>query len=414
MIPKTPWLLLPLALAGCQALPTVVAEPPPAFMIGDAGRVRAHLLSVPPASRLAAGSADRPAIAWNAAANEFLVAWVVPGTEYPIQSALYAQRVGPDGGLRGPTVLVDDDTKLGGHVEVGLAYDGHHHEYLAVWGEVGGGPASDNAVGQRLTATGTPTGPKLDLGSHGAGYDARPAVAYDPRDDRYLVVSTETVSTVPGGTSIPTSVPLPIGMWALYGDTSGTTLAWDAATDGFVGAGASPEVTPDILVARRFTSTGVTTAAGTLTTAGAHPAIAYSTKDHAYVLAYDAAGPGGRDVYARRLAPAGTPSAATALGVGVAAGTQMAPALAYNQGYDRFLVDWTDARGDSLIFGQRVGAATPGLYLLGTNAGLDPAADAAPKGAPAIAYSETSHAFLTAYTVAELDHTYVMGKLAAP
>lgn len=138
------------------------------------------------------------------------------------------------------------------------------------------------------------------------------------------------------------------------------------------------------LISRRLTSDGALIGGPTsVATTGANPSIAYRSKDRADTVVYDTPSPlGDRNVFARRLTPAGAPYAATALGVAAATNDQQAHALAYNFTFNRFLVVWTDARATSAIYGQRMGhmPPSPGLYLSGLNFNLNASDDGAPKG----------------------------------
>jgi hypothetical protein len=143
--------------------------------------------------------ADRPAVAYDAASNEFLAVWHgdldngvgsgeseifgrrVSAGGVPVGSAVRISHQGPDGDL-------ESDAE-----EPAIAADSDNGEYLVVW--QGNGPAQEIEIyGQRLTAAGAEVGTD-DARFSNQGPPGNPdfyadtsAVAYNPRGQQFLAV----------------------------------------------------------------------------------------------------------------------------------------------------------------------------------------------------------------------------------
>jgi hypothetical protein len=151
----------------------------------------------------ASGWASSPAVAYNLTNHEYLVVWygcddtapLVPG-EYEI----FGQRVGVAGDLVGaPSFRISDVGPDGSsQFRAGfpdVAYNSNDNEYLVVWIADDSIGNENDIYGQRIDGV---TGAELgtndfrisDMGSDGDTnyFGVYPAVAYDPNNNRYLVV----------------------------------------------------------------------------------------------------------------------------------------------------------------------------------------------------------------------------------
>ena len=144
--------------------------------------------------------AYRPAVAFNSQDNEYLVVWCGDDSIAPLvdgEYEIFGQRVDAATGVeisadfRISTMGPDWDTAYGAF-DPAVAYNSQANEYLVVWvGDDNTYPLADEefeVFGQRLDATGNPVGTN-DFRISGMTYDADdPAVAYNSRDNEYLVV----------------------------------------------------------------------------------------------------------------------------------------------------------------------------------------------------------------------------------
>ena len=132
-----------------------------------------------------------PDLAYNAAANEYLVAW-----EYEYSSDdhdIYIRRVRSDGAVIGPEIAVATSSSFESNPAV--AYSESDSEYLIVWErQVGSGPGSHvDVYAQRLDVDATPLGQPVAVGI-GLLDQLAPAVAHDSMNNRYLVVWQDEVT----------------------------------------------------------------------------------------------------------------------------------------------------------------------------------------------------------------------------
>lgn len=116
------------------------------------------------------------AIAYNPDGDQFLV---VATTYQGVLAQIYAS----DGVPKGSAIRVSATP----YVEnPDVAYSTTRHEYMLVWGQVGG-TTQEHIYGQRLNQLGVLQGSIFPVSTMPADKD-RPAIAYNPFDDEYLVV----------------------------------------------------------------------------------------------------------------------------------------------------------------------------------------------------------------------------------
>ena len=119
---------------------------------------------------------DELSAAYNQATNEYLVTGR--------GSSILGRRISDTGSLLGDSEIVVNTTGVGapnGHV----AYNPNTNEYLATWADV----VTRDLRGQRISSAGGLLGPVILISpSLGSSPPTRPDMAFDPGNDRYLVV----------------------------------------------------------------------------------------------------------------------------------------------------------------------------------------------------------------------------------
>jgi hypothetical protein len=125
-----------------------------------------------------------PEVAYNSQQQEYLVVW---WNDRPGNDDIYGQRVSKTGALVGPYFAIAYGTgyeREWAHV----ACNSQQNEYLVTWYQHDSGNVY-SVLGQRLSAIGQPQGGAISVAVGTSSLDYyHPSVAYDPTDDKYLVV----------------------------------------------------------------------------------------------------------------------------------------------------------------------------------------------------------------------------------
>ena len=148
-----------------------------------------------------------PAVAFNAANNEFLVTWDDPGDRGGV---IYGQRVrGSDGVLQGVNFPIGS---IYGGIRSAVAWSPASHCYLvAFWGP-GPGGAAPEVYFQRVSAVGGLLGTNVNL-SNDLVFSGYPAVAWAGSGDQFLVTWDNEDGNIRGwrvraGSGAPQGVPI--------------------------------------------------------------------------------------------------------------------------------------------------------------------------------------------------------------
>ena len=130
-----------------------------------------------------------PAVAYNAAAGEFLVVW--EETFLNQDWDIHGMRLTATGSPIGKSFLIAARNNLERQPDV--AYNSVRNEYLVVWKQIvgEGGSAMPDISGQRLNATGAALGADFPVTFSNAE-EAFPHLAYDRDSNQYLVVWQES------------------------------------------------------------------------------------------------------------------------------------------------------------------------------------------------------------------------------
>jgi len=134
-----------------------------------------------------------PAVAYGPVNNQYLVVWQ---DKYPekVDYDITARRVGDDGSLVGSEITIS--TWEYDQVKPRLAFNGAANEFLVVWEDHHWGWGEDwDIYGQRVHASGTLIGGNFGISWEGANHRENPAVAYKPAANEYLVAWEHEYST---------------------------------------------------------------------------------------------------------------------------------------------------------------------------------------------------------------------------
>jgi hypothetical protein len=197
-----------------------------------------------------------------------------------------------------------------------VAYDSNHGEYLVVWENDWSG--NQDIYAQRVASDGT----LLTSFAVAAGsYDREPAVAYDPVNDRYLVVWSH--DDTGAGTDVET--------WAAF-------VPWDGPPSGLPSAFPVCQYTP--CVGNEL-----------------HPRVAYAADREEFLVVWTIVLPAaGRTIDGRRVFADGGGFASNELPLGSGSPTKDHPALAYDATRSEYLLTWDEEPGASGldVYGERL------------------------------------------------------------
>jgi hypothetical protein len=153
------------------------------FLLGSpSGSPPSSGVYIPPS-----GDQIAPAIAYNPRRDEYLVVWNDDRNLGTTGWDLFAQRLdGEDKEPKGPVFALHDGASH--QVSPTLAYNRREETYLVVWGDDRNlGATGWDLFARRIDAEGKPTGQDIPLLT-ADGDQTSPALAYNPRDNYYFVV----------------------------------------------------------------------------------------------------------------------------------------------------------------------------------------------------------------------------------
>jgi len=257
----------------------------------------------------ATGDESAPAVAWNAAKNQYLVVWA---DDRDGTSAVYGRRLRAKGGRIGEDFPIPSSA-WDHALNPDLIWNAVRREYFVVWEDWRSG---FNAYGRRVRANGTPVGNDLRISASGAKAFS-PAVAWDPNANRYLVVWEDGRQQVGRGL-----------------DVYGARVNAKATKAG-------PE--------RRYSGPGAVED-------DLDPAVAFSATSGRFLVVWEdhrnvGAVASRTDIYGRRLAATGAPAGADfRISDAGALVDKETPALAWNDDADEYLAVWGDNRSSQTTF----------------------------------------------------------------
>jgi len=372
---------------------------------------------------LAITADQSPAVAWSQTNNTGLVVWHDWRNAGTHLTDIYGRRVSADGKPIGGDFRISSTAATGYDMNPAVAWDSAANEYLVVWddGRNHGSRGSD-IYGRRVSAFGRVLGKDFRVsGRNALQNDSQPAVAWNATAAEYFVVWVDARSFATRAHDIygrrVASAGLPIADDARISPLSATSneifpaVAWNQATNQYLvvwedwrnqptrgfdiyGRRAGADGQP-LGSARRISGRNATAD-------DRDPALAWSAASNEFLVAWADgrdAGTRGIDVYARRVGANGKPIAGDRRIVGTKATQDDGyPAVAWNPATGKYLVTWSDGRNSPArsadIYARRIGAN-------GRPSGRDfrvcgPAATAS-DDRPAVAYSSTSDQFLVVW-----------------
>jgi hypothetical protein len=288
---------------------------------------------------------EAPDIAYNSAANEYLVVWTDRRFTSPADADIYGQRVSPGGELLGSPIPIYDSVSVTTQRNPKVAYNSADDEVLVVWED--GRNVSYSGVdiyGRRVASTGEPVGNDFVI-TQMDGNQEGSAIAHNPESNEYLVVW--------GGDDI----------W-------GQRVSNTGALEG-----------------RRIP---ISTAAGSQQS----PDVVYNPSARRYLVVWEdwrnLASTGRLDIYGQRITGAGELEGGN-FPLTTEPASARAPALAYNSAVNEMLVIWRDSRAlpGSDIYGQGL---SPDNGLLGEDFVIS--AQDGKQEQPALAYNSRANEYL--------------------
>jgi len=307
----------------------------------------------------------RPAIAYNAPDDEYLVVW--QGFTATSKWDIYAQRLSADGIPMGETIVISSAADTQASPDV--AYNAAITEYLVVWHDRRSGVQWD-IYGQRVSATGTPVEEALVVAakSEDQGY---PRVVASPTNNQYLVVWNEYHPTTKWDVyairldSQGQGIGNAFDVIATEEDETYPIVAYHSVREEYLVIWEdlrNYSVTEWDLYGVRLSASGnrvgTDFAVSNAPSGQFLPDVAYNDTVEEYVVVWQdhRGGAGGSGVYAQRVSALGTQDGLE-IPVSTAAGRQMAPRVAYSAGAEGYLIVWEDERsgtGNGFACGQRM------------------------------------------------------------
>lgn len=361
------------------------------------------------------------AVAYDAARGMFQVVWEDERTFWMALEDIYGKRVQAGGRNFGTDFRI---TGFGGgmaEVAPALAFDSTHDRFLVVWDDDRKNATRGSDIYGRWVedaSLGTTKAFRVS-GGQATEDDVRPAVAYDPDEDRFLVVwedwrdkDTRGADVYgrwvgpggPQGADFRISGPAALGsdQWpdVAYDPDAhrflvvwhdGRAAPWSGVVDDIYGrwVDASGPVGPDFQIS------------GPAATTAERPALAYGAAADEFLVVWQDernAASRGKDIYGRRVDAAGPIGNDFRICGAAAKAFDADPAVAYGEAGDRFLVVWEDERN----FGTRL-ADVYGRFVAGGGGPDGPDFRVSGRkatrtdGWPAVAYSPLVDEFLVVW-----------------
>ena len=283
-----------------------------------------------------------PVVVYSEASHQFLVTWYTVDWD-AAESYVSAQRVWWPGLLLGHSFDVAAPQMSQDFPAV--AYNSRNHQYLVVWADERGGEA--NIYGQRYNRFGLPVGDNFVV-HEGAGAQTHPVVVHSAFGNRYLVVWEDVASG-----------DIQARFVSAQGTPYGSLIT--------VSSGPEARIRPAVVQ---------------------NPSAIHND----FMVVFTVQRTADSDIYGRRIAAAGTPSNQDIV-VSDAAGHQGSPDIAYNPDQNQYLVVWRDRRDDQGdIYGQKLsatGALQAGELLVKQ--------EADEQGAPAVAWNDDDEQYLVVW-----------------
>jgi hypothetical protein len=296
----------------------------------------------------------RPAIAYDPSGNQFLVMWAEANGSF---TEIMGRFVGSDGSPLALSFSITPGATTTGQAFPAVALNANASQFLVVWTDDRNG--NPDIFGQLLGTDGTFIGSAFAIAA-APQEQRRPAVAFDPATNQFLVVWEDHRSAASGSD--------------IFGQLVNANGSLDAAGNFVIATGASNQ--------------------------GA-PAVDYNPAASRYLVAWEDDGNGSLDIFGQILTDAGMPAAAgSPLAIASGAGDQQAIVVRANPVTYQFLVVWED-RGTGTIAGRLV-------HISGTQGTVNTfSPGAGPVRSPAVAFDTND---LTALVLWSTDTAAIVAK----
>ena len=353
----------------------------------------------------------------NVNATTFTDALLDPGTQY-----YYAVTAVDVGGIEnkevnavGPVTYFSNFDKIGVVFAIATtlvsekngkaAYNSVNNEYLVVYEVAEAGGANYNIKGQRIAANGIKIGSAFNIGVDSVRNERRPAIAYSPHANVYLVVyeryygpDYDIVGKIVSASGAPGSM-----IWILDSTKNefNPCVAFNSTNNEFFVASEWEYSVSDLdIVGARMSESGSRIGAFSLSeysVSEKHPDLAYSRVNNQYLLAFefeDAAND--NDIVGWLLNSDGTHVGSSAFYIGGFTVNELAPSLAYNSTDNQYLAtfryDYSGNGTDFDIVGQRLsssGAKAGSAFFVNFSARSE--------NNPDIIYNSTNNEYFVAF-----------------
>ncbi|HSQ38156.1 MAG TPA: hypothetical protein VLS92_09725 [Acidimicrobiia bacterium] len=363
------------------------------------------------------------AVAYNSKANEYLVVWMDGRNQGSRGSDIYGRRLSASGARLGSDFRICGSGADGEDRSPAVAYNPAANQYLVVWSDARSGASRGQDIyGQRISATGTAVGGELRISGPAAiKNEAYPAVAYNSTSNQYLVVWEDWRSQASRGFDIYGRRLTAAG--AFVGADFRISGAAAVAND-MVPAVAYNRTSNEYLVVwmdgRNSSTRGIDLYGQRLSAAGAtvggefrvssaaataneyKPELAHNPAANQYLVVWaDERNNATRlwDVYAKRLSATGAAIGAD-VRVSGPRGTSydVQPVAAYNPTASQYLVAWADKRSFATrgydIYARRLSASGG---LIGGDFRVAGAGGIADEELPAIAHNPSANQYLVVW-----------------
>ncbi|MBN2113587.1 MAG: hypothetical protein JW785_05605 [Acidimicrobiia bacterium] len=331
----------------------------------------------------AVGDENFPAIAYNSAAEEYLVVWEDDRMAAARGSDIYGRRLdrigrplGEDFRICGPSAWADDK-------DPSVAYNSTANEYLVVWSDRRSySTRGFDIYARRVSAAGVPLGDAdfRVVSDQAAADDLSPDVAFNSKANRYLVVWQDFRYAGTSGWTIfgrlvkPAGTPVGgdrnISGAGPYGSEWAPAVAYDSSADQYL------VVWHDMrnyytrgadIYGRRLDGQARNLAGFRISGAGGFvdqkwPDVTYNRTSQQFLVVWEDGrrdDTRGVDIWGRFVASSGGPAGKDfRVSDNPATGDERYPALAWDSLADRYLVAWQgDRLGGWQVFARRVAAA---------------------------------------------------------
>lgn len=137
----------------------------------------------------AAGWESEPSVAYDPAANEYLVVWS-DTRGLGVTSDIFGQQLAANGARIGGNFRISGPEGTTGNWDSSVAYDSASDQFLVIWTDSRNRPTRGYDIyGRRISASGSPASGQFRItGGGGAADQTRPSVAYDSATSQFLVI----------------------------------------------------------------------------------------------------------------------------------------------------------------------------------------------------------------------------------